>query len=71
MRAGGYEPTGFFVTQICLKDEKIEGLSVEEFGAVKDITDIGIIITVGKQAMDEVEQLVISRNVEKYIKYLE
>lgn len=71
LRAGGFEPAGFIVTRNARKDKQIEGLFVEELVFVKDITDVGIIITVGKQMVDEIEQVLKSRDVRNYIKYIE
>lgn len=71
LRAGGFEPMGFIVTRASQKDEKVEGLTVEELASVKTPSDIGIIITVGRQIVNEIEQILESGNIKNYIKYLE
>lgn len=70
LRAGGFEPTGFIVTKKNQKDERIEGLFVEELESVEDIAEIGIIVTVGRKLADEVEENLKLRKIENYIKYL-
>lgn len=71
LRAGGFEPIGFVVTRNNQKNERIEGLLVEELASVKDIANTGIIIAVGKQMEDEIEQIIKSRDIRNYIKYLD
>lgn len=71
LRAGGYQPLGFIVSNMCQHSQEIEGIPVRTLENINCIAEVGIIVTVGKKLQEEIVEELLTHDIKNYIKYLE
>lgn len=70
LRAEGYKPLGYIISNVEQKNQKIEGLPVQTLAEITNIADTGIIITVSRKMQAEIVEKLKINGIENYIKYL-
>lgn len=72
LRFGGYEPEAFLVTEKENKENAcICGIPVREISEITDFNNVGIIISVGRLFVKEIELVLNRKGIDDYIKYHE